>query len=173
MSRPPLYLTTIGVNVTNAKTPHLGSTPAGMKMLDPKPLTLKMQLSKCNEKEHVPEDLESNPLSSDLSLSEYDSSNDRKYSKSKSKRRNKNKNHRKRTKQDSSKSSFSNYDSPNEIDYKIKRLNKKKIHQGKYPIKLCAKLTEKLLKTAYKSNIIKLKLGEDPLQHWIYFLAFI
>ena len=43
----------------------------------------------------------------------------------------------------------------------------------KYPIKLCAKLTEKLLTTAYKLNIIKLKLDEDSLQHLIYFLTFV
>ena len=32
---------------------------------------------------------------------------------------------------------------------------------------------EKLLTTAYKSNIIKFKLDEDPLQRRIYFLTFV
>ena len=31
----------------------------------------------------------------------------------------------------------------------------------------------KLLTTAYKSKIIRFKIDEDPLQHWIYFLTFI
>ena len=43
----------------------------------------------------------------------------------------------------------------------------------KDPIRLCATLTEKLLTTAYKSNIIRFKMNEDPLQHWIHFLTFI
>ena len=41
------------------------------------------------------------------------------------------------------------------------------------PIKLCARLTEKLLTTAYKSKIIKFKMDEDPLQSRIYFLTFV
>ena len=41
------------------------------------------------------------------------------------------------------------------------------------PIKLCARLTEKFLKTAYKSNIIRFKINEDPFQRQIYFLTFV
>ena len=40
-------------------------------------------------------------------------------------------------------------------------------------IKLCARLTEKFLKTAYKSNIIRFKINEDPFQRQIYFLTFV
>ena len=58
-------------------------------------------------------------------------------------------------------------------DYKRKRRNKKKSYQKNDPIKLCAKLTAKLLMAAYKSNRIKFKLDEDPLQRRIYFLNFI
>ena len=47
------------------------------------------------------------------------------------------------------------------------------IHQKKNPIKLCARLTEKLLTTLYKSKIIKFKLYENPLQSRIYFLTYI
>ena len=36
-----------------------------------------------------------------------------------------------------------------------------------------ARLTEKLLTTAYKSKIIRFKMDEDPLQRWIYFLTFV
>ena len=43
----------------------------------------------------------------------------------------------------------------------------------KYPIKLCANLTAKLLTKAYKSKIIRFKMDEDPLQSRIYFLTFI
>ena len=38
MSQPPLELTPIGANTTNAKTSHLKSTPVATKMLDLKPL---------------------------------------------------------------------------------------------------------------------------------------
>ena len=38
---------------------------------------------------------------------------------------------------------------------------------------MCAKLTAKLLTTAYKSKIIKSKLDEDLLQRHIYFLTFV
>ena len=43
----------------------------------------------------------------------------------------------------------------------------------KDPIKLCARLTARLMTTAYKSKIIKFKLDEDPLQGRIYFLALV
>ena len=68
----------------------------------------------------------------------------------------------------SSSNSYSSYD----IDYRRKQ-HKRKIDQKKYPIKLCVRLTVKLLTTAYKSKIIKLKLDEDPLQRRISFLAFV
>ena len=62
---------------------------------------------------------------------------------------------------------------PTKIDYKSKRRDKKKIYRERNPIKLCAKLTAKLLTTGYKSKIITFKLDEDPLQHRIYFLTFL
>ena len=40
-------------------------------------------------------------------------------------------------------------------------------------IKLCARLMAKFLTTAYKSNIIRLKMDEDTLQRRIYFLTFV
>ena len=78
-------------------------------------------------------------------------------------------------KQDLSDSSSSDSDSSHGSDYKSKIRNKKKIYRKtkKEPIKLCAKLTEKLLMTAYKLKIIKFKFDEDPLQHRIYFLTLI
>ena len=56
--------------------------------------------------------------------------------------------------------------------YRRKRWKKKK-HRKKNPIKQCTTLTEKLLTTAYKSNIIRFKMDEDPLQRRIYFLTFV
>ena len=50
---------------------------------------------------------------------------------------------------------------------------KKKSHRKKDPIKLCARLTAKLLRTAYKLKIIRFKMDEDPLQRRIYFLTFV
>ena len=61
----------------------------------------------------------------------------------------------------------------NGSDFIIKRLNNKRIHRKKYPIKLCAKLTAKLPTSAYKSNITRFKLDEGPLQSQIYFLTFV
>ena len=61
-------------------------------------------------------------------------------------------------------------------NYKRRRRDKKKKYRKhkKYdPIKLCTKLTAKLLTTSYKSKIQKIKLDEDPLQHRIYFLNLI
>ena len=46
-------------------------------------------------------------------------------------------------------------------------------NRKKDPIKLCARLTARLMTTAYKSKIIRFKLDEDPLQGRIYFLAFV
>ena len=129
--------------------------------------------SKQKVKAHVLEDPDSDPSSSDPSSSESDHSDDSKYIKPKSKRRDKNKNRRKRMKQDSSYSSPSNSDSSDESDYRRKKQKNKRIHRKKYPIKLCARLTGNFLVTAYKSKIIKFKLGEDPLQRRVYFLGFV
>ena len=68
---------------------------------------------------------------------------------------------------------MSNSDSSNKSDYRRKRRNKKNSHRKKDPIKLCVKLTEKLLTIAYKLKIIRFKLDEDPLQRRIYFLTFV
>ena len=72
-----------------------------------------------------------------------------------------------------SNSSSSDSDSSNESEYRLKRHKNKNGHQNKDPIKLYARLTENLLTTAYKSNIIKFKLDEDLLQCRIYFLALV
>ena len=61
-------------------------------------------------------------------------------------------------------------------NYKRRRLDKRNKNRKcnkQDPIKLCAKLTVKLLKTAYKSKVLKFKLGEDPLQIRVSFLTFI
>ena len=50
---------------------------------------------------------------------------------------------------------------------------KNKSHPEKDPIKLCARLMEKFLKTVYKFNIIKFRLDEDLLQRRVYFIAFL
>ena len=68
----------------------------------------------------------------------------------------------------------SEYDSSDESDYKSKRRHKKKNQWKKKqdPIKLCAKLTAKLLKTAYKSKVLKFKLDDNPLHCRINFRTF-
>ena len=118
------------------------------------------------QKEYVPEDPESDPSLSDSSLIKSDCYDDSKY---KIKRRDKNNNYQKLRKQDSSDSSPSKSDQSEKIDYKIKRRKKKKYRKRKKrdPIKLCAKLTARLLKTAHKLKVLKLKLCEDPLHRRI------
>ena len=98
-----------------------------------------MELSKSNGKEYVPEEPESDPSLSDLSWSESDFSNDRKYIRYTIKRRNKNKKRQKRMKQDASDSSSGESDFSKTIGYRSKKLNKKNSHREKDPIKLCAK----------------------------------
>ena len=78
----------------------------------------------------------------------------------------------KHKKQDSSDSSLSDSDLSNDSDYRRKR-HKNNIHHKKDHIKLCARLTEILLTTAYKSKIIQFKLYEDLLQYRIYFITFL
>ena len=146
--------------------------------------------SKRKWKAHLPAEPESDPSPSDSSSSEsdssdnrngrkykrnneYDSENDINYSKSNRNKHDKRKKRRKHKKQDLPDSSSSDYDSSNNSDYRRKRRNKKKIHRKKDPIKICARLTAKLLILAYKSKIIKFKLYEDPLMRWIYFLTFV
>ena len=86
-----------------------------------------------------------------------------------------NKNHQKRKKQYSSHSSLSDSVLSNKIDHESKRhkMKKKKNYHKRDPIKLCKKLTAKLLTTLNKLKIVKFKLDEDPLQRQIYFLIII
>ena len=63
---------------------------------------------------------------------------------------------------------YSSYDS----HYRSKQ-RKKKNYWEKDLIKKCAHLTEKMLRTVYKSKIIRFKLDEDTLQRRIYFLTFV
>ena len=111
-------------------------------------------------------------LDPDLSLSDSSdsSSSDSAPKKNKSKKKKKRRKHRK---DDSSDPSLSDdYDSSDDSHYRRKRRKDKKLRK-KDLISLSATLTAKLLTTAYKSNIIRFKMYEDPLQRQIYFLTFI
>ena len=111
-----------------------------------------------NEKGHVPDDPDPDPSLSSSS--------------SKKNKRDKKKKCRKHRKDDFSYPSSSDYsDSSNDNDYRCKLL-KSKSDQEKYLIQLCARLTAKLLTTAYKTKIIRFKMDEDTLQRRIYFLKF-
>ena len=95
------------------------------------------------------------------------------YSSSKKKQRDKIKKMHKHRKTDSSDpSSSDDSNSSDNSGFRHKR-RKRKSHWKKGPFKLCARLTAKLLTTAYKSNIIMFKMDEDPLQRQIYFLTFV
>ena len=94
-------------------------------------------------------------------------------SRAKKKKSTKKKKRRKHRKDDSSDPSSSNdSDSSGDSRYRRKQHNNNK-HRKTYLIKLCATLTAKFLTTAYKSNITKFKMDEDPLQRRIYFITFI
>ena len=91
----------------------------------------------------------------------------------KKKKHNKKKKRRKDKKYDSSDPSLSDdSELSDDSDYRHKR-RKRKSNWEKDPIKLCARLTKKLLTTAYKSKIIRFKMDEDPLQRRINFLTFV
>ena len=83
---PPLDSTHVGTNTSNAKISHLDLTPVGTKNPYPQATNTTNGIVKTEKKgrEHIPEDLESDPSPSDSSMSESDSSNDRNFSKSRS-----------------------------------------------------------------------------------------
>ena len=132
--------------------------------------TLPTDFLEQNGKAHVSGEPDPYPSSSDSLSKKSNLSNDSNSSKSIIKKSDKRKNRQKHKKQDALDSPSCNYDSSDDSEY-IRKQHKKKIHQTTDPIKLCARLMEKLLMTAYKSKIIRFKLGEDPLQRHIYFLV--
>ena len=139
-----------------------------MITLNDNPLTRSTDSSK-NEKRHEPE------VNPDPEPSSSESSSDTCQSDSieNKKKLNKKKKRRKHQKYDSSDpSSIDDSDSSDDSNYRRKR-RKKKNHQKKYPIKLCAHLMATLPTTAYKSNIIRFRMDEDPLQRRIYFLTLV
>ena len=109
-----------------------------------------MDSSKRKWKVHVPADPESDPSFSHSSLSKSDSSGDRNYSKSKINKHDTSKKCQKHKKQEFLDSLLSDTDSSDDSDYRRKRRKNKKNHQKKDPIKLCAKLKEKLMMKAYE-----------------------
>ena len=144
-----------------------------MMGLDPGPLVRAIfHLPEKNGKSHLPGDQDPDPTLSDSSSKKYNFLNDTNSSKSNKKKRDKKKKRQKHKKQDASDSWSSDSDLSDDSDYRRKR-RKKKSHQKNDPIKLCARLTEKLLTTAYKSKIIKFNMDEDPLHHRIHFLTFV
>ena len=150
MSRPTLDSTPLGTNTTNGKTSPIDLITVGTKMPEPMPLTRTTELTKQYGKAHVTGDPDPYPSSSDSSSKKYNSSNDKNSSKSKKKKRDKKKKRRKYKKDDSSDpSSGDNSDSSYNSDY-IHIQHKRKIDREKYRIKLFARLTSKLLTTAYK-----------------------
>ena len=158
MSQPPLNSATIGMNTINVKTSQLESAHNRTKTPEHTPLTLPTESLKQKLKVNVPDDPESDPPSSNSSLSESDSFNERKYIKSRSKneyeladnskyskskrnKRDKNKKRWKHTKQDLSDSSSSDSGSSDDGDYRRKRYQNNKIHRRKDPVKLWVRLT--------------------------------
>ena len=172
MSRPTLDSTPLGTNTNNGTTTPIDLIPVETKSPYPMPLILTTYFPEQNGKLHVPGDPDPDASLSYSSCNKYNLLNDSNSSKSNKKKRDKKKRHWKDKKHDSSGSSSSVYDSSNDSDYRCK-LRKKNSHQKKDPIKLCSRLTAKLLTTTYKSKITKFKLDEDPLQRRIYYITFV
>ena len=104
------------------------------------------------------------------SYSSEASSSESRANKKKSKKKKRCRKHRQDDLSDPSSSDISDFS--DDSHYRRRRCKKKR-HQKKDPIKLCANLTAKLLTTAYKSKIIMFNMDEDPLQRRIYFLTFV
>ena len=179
MSRPPLDSTPFGKNKTNRTTSPIYSVPVRKKNPYHTPQTQPTYFptqpiysSEPKGKAQVPADPDPDPSLSDSSSNKYNFLNDNNSSKSNKNKRDKKKNRRKHKKRDSSDSSLSDSDSSDDSDERHKQ-QKKKSHRKKDPIKLCSRLTEKLLATAYKSKTIMFKLDEDPLQRRIYFFTLV
>ena len=81
------------------------------------------------------------------------------YSRAKKKKITKKKKRRKHRKDDSSDPSSSDDSDSSNCSHCRHKRRKNKQHRKKDPIKLCATLTAKLLTTAYKSKIIRFKMG--------------
>ena len=131
MSQPTLDQNPLGTNTTNVIMLPIDLCPVRTKLPQLTPLELPTEFPERNRKAHVPGDLKSDPYLSDSS--------------SKKKKRDKKKKCRKHKKDNSSDSSSSNnadlsYDS----DYRRKR-RKSNSDWEKSLIKLCARLTAKLL----------------------------
>ena len=133
--------------------------------LDNNQLTRSTDSSKHEETYELEVNPDPEPSSSDSSETSSSDSRAKKKKITKKKKRHK---HRK----DDSPYPYSsdNSDSSDDSHYRRKRRKKKK-HRKKDPSRLCATLTAKLLTTAYKSNIIRFKMDQDPLHRRIYFLT--
>ena len=139
----------------------ISDIPTRIEMIRSEPIST----SDC--KKHEPKvNSDPDPPPSDSSdSSSSDSEHKRKKRKDKKKRRK----HRKYDFSDpSSSDDYDDSDSSEESIYRRRRRNNKK-HRKKDLIRLCATLTAKLLTTAFKSKMIRLKLDEDPLQRQIFF----
>ena len=130
-------------------------------------LTRSTDSSKHEEKNEPEANPDPEPSSSD-SPSEISSSDSR----AKKKKRKKKKKRRKHQKDDSSDPSLSDDSDSSDDSYRRKRRKNKK-HRKKDLIKQCTTLTAKFLTKTYKSNIIRFKMDEDPLQRRIYFITFV
>ena len=162
MSRPTLDSAPFGTSTTNGTTSPIDSIPVGGETPYFTPLTRPTLLPEQNGKVHVPADPESKPPFSDSSLNKYNSSKDRNPIILLKNKHDNLKRCLKHRKYDVSYTSSSDYDLYNNSDYRRKR-HKKKSHRKKDLIKLCARLPEKLLTTAYKLKIIRFKMDKDAL----------
>ena len=172
MSRPLLDSTPLGTNTKKITTSPIDSIPVGIETPDPMQMTGPTGLTEKNGKLHVPGELDPHPSSSDSSPKKSNSLKDRNSSKFIKKKSDKKKKRRKHKKHDASDSSSRNSESSGDSDYRHKQ-GKRESHQKTFTIKLCAHLTTRLPRTAYKSKIIRFKMDKDPLNRRIYFLTFL
>ena len=175
IGQAPLESTPLGMNKNNGTTSPSYSIPIRKQLTKPTPLTiptdspsLPTDFPEQDEKTNIPGVTDPDSSLSDSSSKKSNLSNDTNSSKSKKNKRDRKKKNQKDKKDYTSDSSSSNYGSFYDSDYRHKQ-SKRKSNWEKDPIKLSARLTEKLLTTAYQSKIIKFKLDLDLPQRRIFF----
>ena len=165
MSQPPLDLIYVGTNTTNATSSHLELCYVGTITPNTKPLTRPVESSKHNEKDihHCHNHHRDNLIIPMTTNTENPKSRGAIKGKIIGKAWNRTRN----------KHCHATLICISKVTIKGRYAISRRFIRKNDPIKLCKKLTEKLMMTGYKSNIIRIKLDKYPLHRRIYFPTFI
>ena len=157
MSQPTFDLTPLGKNTTNRTTSPIDSIPVGAKIPSAYATDTTNRTVRAKCKSARTRRTGSRPITVRLIIKKSNSSKDSNSSKSIKEKIDKKKKRCKQNKNYASDSLSSDSDLSDNNDYRRKQ-RKKKSHRKKDSIKLCARLTVKLLKIAYKSKIVRFKM---------------